>query len=355
MKQLLCTLLCAILALNAFSVLKTTPLNSVNKQVDGYVYTLPKTRVIVEVTTTSTKETPGKFFAYSERFLGLTNVLQQEKSSCEITSVKVKTEAISDSKNTFLIYEMPTVKSDANVILTKDGFLKSINGPKDYIAEQKKEIVKKKMIEKPENYQIMESSIITREMQQSNSTSRIAELAANEIFNIRENRKNLISQDVDKTPSDGKSYEIVLSELNRMENYYMELFTGKKDQVINNYTFVYEPDNNIESILFRFSKSQGIVDKADLSGNPVYINISKIQGIEKPVVNKGKSKKKDADVGLFYRIPGKATIKITDGINTLKESELTITQFGQIFKLPAKNYKNIELCPISGNIIKVVE
>jgi hypothetical protein len=355
MKQLLCTLLCVTLALNAFPVLKTAPVNNENNQESGYIYTLPKTRITVEITTTTTKETPGKYFAYAERYLGLTNVCTQEKSNSEIASINIKTEAIPDTKNTFMIYEMPVIKGDANVLLTKEGFLKSVNGNTEFIPEQKKEIFRKKMVKRSGDFKTMESSIVTREMQQSSSTARIAELAANEIFNIRENRKNLLTQDVDKAPSDGQSYEIVLSELNRMEKYYTELFTGKKDQVKNTYTFVYEPENNIESILFRFSKAQGVVDKSDLSGNPVYINISKQQVIEKPQINKGKSKKEETNAGLYYRIPGKASVKITDGINILKESELTIAQFGQIFNLPAKNYKSIELCPLTGNLIKVVE
>jgi len=307
----------------------------------------------VEVETKCVKETPGKYYQYAERFLGLTDVCQVEKTSYEITSVKLFLKSVPDNQNAYVLINDDKGKSKTTVELTKEGFLKSINGKPINIVEPRN-IESDCHKTDPTDYQTMETSIITKEMQQSNSTVRIAELAAAELFNLRDTRINILTQDLDKTPSDGRSYEIVLSELNRMERFYTELFTGKHEEKTETTTIEIEPKDGNESILFRFSLSKGIIDKSDLSGSPVYLKIKKVSGLPIDEQKDGKAKK-EKQAFLYYRQPGLANVTISDGIKTFLDKEVSVAQFGFVLALPEGKIESVELCPFTGSIIKKTE
>jgi hypothetical protein len=332
-----------------FAQIKTEPLSKIKDPSKGLIYALPKTKIIIEVKTRQIQETPGIYFPYAERYLGLKSVCQSGNVRYEIVGVNITTKAIPDPVNTFLI-TTGKAKHSPSIELTAEGFLKSINRDPD--IKKPCECATINQVDKPcatQNYQTQESSIITQEMQQSSSTAKMAELAATQIFNLRESRINLLTLGQDNNPTDGRSYEIVLSELNRMEKYYTELFTGKQVEKIEVSTFEYDPQKSGEEILFRFSQLKGVVDKTDLGGNPVSINIQKTTGIQTNLVNvpTGNSEK---EFSVYYRLPAKAQIKITDGVTTLYNKEIDVAQFGRVMALPAAATTSAEFCPLTGAI-----
>lgn len=348
MKRVVFIASCLFISLYGFSQLVTVPVNQNTKGISGTLYTLPKTELILEVKTKITKEVPGKYFQYAERYLGLTDVCQSEKTVHEIEDVKLFQRAVADSKHSYYILNSKKGKEQNSIELTKDGFLASVNG-NHYVETNNTETRPVTRSTSVPDYFSMEASIITKEMQQSTSVAKIAELAANELFNIRETRLNLLTQDVDKAPSDGRSYELVLSELNRMEKYYTELFTGKKTTTYDTKTFYLTPDENLQSVLFRFSQTNGIVDKSDLSGIPVNISITAINDLKIPE----KAKQEEVSA-LYYRIPGKANVKLSDGNNKVYlEKVSVVAQFGKVLTLPSDNYSKINICPKTGAILRV--
>ncbi len=349
MKRIVFIASCLFVSLCGFSQLVTIPANQNQKGLGGTLYTLPKTELIIEVKTKVTKEVPGKYFQYAERYLGLTDVCQAEKTVHEIEDVKLFQRAVADSKHSYYILNTKKGKEQNSIELTKDGFLASINGT-PYVETNNNSVTRPAIRSTSvPDYFSMEASIITKEMQQSTSVAKIAELAANELFNIRETRLNLLTQDVDKAPSDGRSYELVLSELNRMEKYYTELFTGKKTTTYETKTFNVTPDDNLQTILFRFSQANGIVDKSDLSGAPVNLSISAINDLNIP--EKPKAEEVNA---LYYRIPGKANIRLTEGNNNIYLDKATVVaQFGKVLTLPSDKYSAISICPKTGAILRV--
>lgn len=335
------------IGMTGWTQVQTVPVNKNEKNLEGTIYTLPKTVLIVEVKTKSTKITPGQYWQYAERFLGTTNVCQSENTSYEITSVNVTPKPVPDKGNTYIVVKGNS-KKPTTVELTPEGFLISLNGKQKtniYGIQPKARTDNKE----DKDYQTMSSSIITREMQQSTSTAKIAELAANEIFTIRDARNNILTQDIDKTPADGRSYEIVLSELNRMERYYVELFTGKKEEKEQTTKFEIYPENLKSPLLFRFSKQKGIVDKSDLGGSPVNIKIVEIPSLAYDNVNPAK---KEKAAGLYYRVPGKAKVTVSDDNNTFFENEIPIAQFGNVVTLPSEATMQVKLCPLTGALLQ---
>lgn len=340
-------------SLFCFGQIKTQPLSTSIDPLAGIPYCLPKTTLRIEVETRKIVEKPGKYFPYAERYLGLTNICQTENVRYEIVGIQVSAEAVPDLQNTYLISDckgklLPSIEQ------TSDGFLKSI-GHTSNNGMKNKTVEKDTAPACTENYRLQRSSIITQEMQQASSTAKMAEIAANQLFNLRETRLNLLTQDLEKTPADGRSYEIILRELKRMEQYYLELFTGEREETTETTVLEYDPQKNGEEILFRFSQLKGILEKTNLGGDPIYINLQKVVGTLADVVKTsgGETKKKNKNgFSIYYRIPGKAQIKITNGTSTLCSKELPVAQFGKVTTLPFGTLHSADFCPLTGAIVR---
>ena len=318
-------------SLFSFAQLRSLPLSSAPDPAAGLIYSLPKTVIVVEVKTKKIIETPGIYSLYAERYLGLSKVCQEEAVRYEIAGIHLSTKAVPDLQNAYVISTGKS-KNTFAIQLTPEGFLKSIGNSEC----EKREMDTKEKPLKPickDKYQSLETSVVTQEMQQATSTAKMAELAAAQIFSFRDTRINLLTQDLDKTPADGRSYEIILSELNRMEKYYRELFTGKSLETVEKTTFEYDPQKNGEEILFRFSKLKGLVEKTNLGGDPVFINLQKVAGTMADIAKTPAENNKNT-YSVYYRIPGKAQIKVTDGVTVFCNQAIPVAQFGRIMNLP---------------------
>lgn len=348
MKRLFSLVLLLVLTTISFAQIKSTPLSSATDPAGGLIYALPKNVFVVEVETRMVQETPGIYFPYAERYLGITNVCQQEAIHYEIVGVKLTTKAIPDLQNAYVISTGKS-KNPESIQLTPEGFLQSIGksncGPN--IDMQRPDEPSKPIC--ADNYQSQEKSIVTLEMQQATSTAKMAELAAAQLFNLRDTRINLLTQDLDKIPADGRSYEIILGELNRMEKYYTALFVGKRTEKIEKTIFEYDPQKNGEEILFRFSQLKGVVEKTNLGGDPIFINLKKEVGTMADIV-KTPAEDNKKSYSVYYRIPGKAQVKITNGTIVYSDQSMPVAQFGRIMTLPEGSIKSAEFCPLTGAI-----
>ena len=348
MKRILLTGMLLCISLFSFAQLLTERLSTATDTARGIVYLLPKINIQIEVDTKCIQETPGMYFQYADRFLGMKEVIQNESIRYEITGFRLTTKTIPDISQAYLI---STGKKGKNIViaLTPEGYLKSINGSKENERPPVKVSTKTMTKNSPKSWETLGSSIFTKEMQQANSTAKMAELAANQLFTIRDTRFNMLTQDADKTPSDGRSYEIVLSELNRMESAYLELFKGKVTESNQTFTYTMNPQKDSTDVLLRFSLFKGVLDKNNLGGNPIFIEVKPLPvAAEKLRVDKAATPR-----GLYYRVPGQAVINITDGKDILFTEEVTVPQFGRVLSLPATQITAAELCPKTGALLKL--
>ena len=58
------------------------------------------------------------------------------------------------------------------------------------------------------------------------STARQAEVAAKQIYRIRESRLNILTGDADNLPPDGEAMKLVIQQLEEQEKALTNLFTG---------------------------------------------------------------------------------------------------------------------------------
>ena len=228
---------------------------------------------------------------------------------------------VPDPDNTYIVEFKPgTVAPYA--YLTEDGLLCSINT--EYVpAEEKAE---KKAVAAKQG--AAQNSVLSEELLMAGSTARQAEVAAKQIYRIRESRMDILTGEADNLPPDGEAMKLVIQQLEAQEQTLSHLFTGTTEKTTDLYEVSIIPSDELDKeVIFRFSKQLGIVDADDLGGAPVYMNL--IATERAPQLEPKEAEKKEKSLkGIIYNVPGKAKVEITMGKRTLYKGEAQITQFG---------------------------
>lgn len=171
----------------------------------------------------------GELVQYTERYLGTTQVVEENTTLYRLTAVRP--------------YTQPVAKPVSKGLSTSG----------------------RPQVEVEQQIPLNEASLM------AGSIAKKAECVAKQIYRIRETRMNILAGEVEHVPQDGKAMEQVLKELNREEKALTALFVGKQ-QVTSKRKIVNW--NEGEELLLRFSRYLGPVDNDDLSGEPVYITVT---------------------------------------------------------------------------------
>lgn len=300
---------------------------SATKSTDyGVTYSLPKTVFTVQVNYSKFTQKAGPFAKYAEKYLGLNeqSTILEDKIYYTLDKITVESKGVVDKTESYLV-EFKAKTTSPFVCLTEDGLICTINA--DYVSESTST---KNARSNPasESPSMQAQSIYTEEYLLASSVVKMAEIAAKQIYKLRESRTNLLTGDAENAPRDGEGMKIVLANLEAQEKALMELFTGATGIEPFDSEFEVEPLSDIDKeVLFRFSKHAGIVDADDLSGSPVYLNVAKLENTEEKEIADPKRKAKEAQ-SIVYNIPGKAAVEVFYGINSLYKSTFPVVQFG---------------------------
>lgn len=315
------------------------------------LYSLPTTVIRVNVEVEKTLCKTGPFYRYSQKMLNVTDVVTQDKEEWQIKSVNIDTYGIPDNEKQYAVsYTGQSAVPFLN--LTSSGVLAGVNTNVSVEDCHLKDFSEKK-IPSVEELNFNDVPMMEKQLVKT-STAAMAEEAANFIYKIRKRRFKILASDYEQLPPDGKSYEVVVNELNDLEKEHLELFIGKKESYTVVHTFDIIPNelsaNN--DVLFRFSTVKGIVDKMDVSGAPVYFELEAEELNKLPNAPLIAEKGKELRNGLFYCKPGKATVKIIDKNKLIKEQELYLGQYGQVVSMPTnvleQNNVQIYINPKTG-------
>lgn len=298
----------------------------------GITYSLPATVIKVSVSASCTKVQAGPFAPYAEKFLGLKDVAQEDRTEWQLEQVGIEAVSCADSSRTYHIAfsekgALPTF------YLGEEMTLLGIN----HAVEPKPEVVPVAApVEKQITYK--PSDVMTGEMLKAGSKAKQAELCAEEILSIRESRSELIRGEADNTPNDGKQLQLMLDNLAAQEAALMSLFIGNTTTSQDSRTYLYRPTKETErDLLFRFSRELGFVATDDYAGAPVYMAISVIEDNRMPAVIDPKAAKK-AEKGIAFCVPGKAHLRMFDARQTLAEGDMRMAQFGHVEQLPQAQF-----------------
>jgi len=312
---------------------------------------LPKTAVNITIQVEKTTYKPGDFSIYSERYLRIKDVATEPSVSYRITTFHEQAVAVADTTKGFAI-EFNPKSSATNVRLSDDGILLAINADPLSLQQDNKVPfhtgIKKKL---PNPRQYMSSEILA-----AGSTAKMAELTAQDIYDIRESRNMLVRGQADYMPKDGEQLKLMLNQLDIQDQSLTSLFTGVETKDTTEYTFTIVPDSTIkQKILFRFSKRLGLVDADDLAGEPYYINVEDLMTVAKPEPTDPKKRGKK-EAGVYVNIPGRMRATITNSrAKAVLAGEFPAGQFGNVELLSDalfnKRYTtHVWLNPLSGAV-----
>ena len=183
-----------------------------------------------------------------------------------------------------------------------------------------------------------------------------AKEAAHQLFKLRKRRFKILTSNYEVLPPDGKAYEVIVRELDKLEKEYLSLFLGKEVSVIERGQFSYKPSSNdTGGILFRMS-NKGLVDASDLKAVPVRVEFKNL-GLtsELPVLPYDSNLTPNSLI--HYRIPGQAEVKVVYGKHIVYKKNHIIAQFGKVMTMPSQillheGYE-IEFYPKTGAIKRI--
>ena len=310
-----------LLGLPLVAQTKVVKKNAVKANNFGITYSLPKTSLIVEAEVTKVTCKAGPYYQYAEKYLAVQDAIAEDAVYYELGKVRLINRGVPDPDNTYIVEFKPgTVAPYA--YLTEEGLLCSINT--EYVpAEEKAE---KKAVAAKQG--AAQNSVLSEELLMAGSTARQAEVAAKQIYRIRESRMDILTGEADNLPPDGEAMKLVIQQLEAQEQTLSHLFTGTTEKTTDLYEVSIIPSDELgKEVIFRFSKQLGIVDADDLGGAPVYMSL--IATERAPQLEPKEAEKKEKSLkGIIYNVPGKAKVEITMGKRTLYKGEAQITQFG---------------------------
>ena len=313
---------------------------------EGAVYFLPKTAVRIITQIERTTYTPGEFSKYADRYLRLQNVSTEPSVSYRITNIRQEATGVADTLKGFVVkFDPKTVAS--NIALSDDGVLLAINAIPQPVP------VYKPFVSAPKAKMLNPRELMSEEILAAGSKAKMAELTAQDIYEIRESRNLLIRGQADNMPQDGEQLKLMLNQLELQDRSLTSLFAGTtlKDTIEQVITIVPTKETERE-LLFRFSKKLGIVADDDLAGEPYYIRIVNLHAVPMP---EGDEKKKKMENGVYINVPGKMKVTIFDAVEPIVSTELPAAQFGNIELLSGalfnKRYTTrLWLNPVTGAI-----
>ena len=289
---------------------------------EGAVYFLPKTAIRITVQIEKTTYTPGDFCKYADRYLRLRDVPTEPSVTYRITSIRQEATSVADTNKRFAVKFDPKSVA-ANIALSDDGVLMAINAtPKPTVLQQP---FKPAPCPEPVNpRQYMSEEILA-----AGSTAKMAELTAQDIYEIRESRNLLTRGQADYMPKDGAQLQLMLNQLDMQDRSLTSLFAGttQKDTLEKSMTIVPNKESK-QSLLFRFSKKLGLVDDDDLAGVPYYIMIADLHAV--PIAAPEDKKKQKQEDGIYVNVPGRMRTTVFNAAETLVETELPAAQFGNV-------------------------
>ena len=269
----------------------------------GVTYSLPKTSLVVTAEITQVTCKAGPYYKYAEKYLGVKDAVMSDHVYYELSKVYLQNKGVPDEANTYIVEFKPKTTAPF-VYLTDDGLLCTINA--DYSPTESVVAVAKRSAQAAEKEQV--PALMTEELLMAGSVTRQAEVAARQIYKLRENRMDILSGEADNMPPDGEAMKIVLQQLTDQEQALTALFVGEKHRKTTFHETRIVPDD-------------------DLGGTPIYLSLHAIN--RAPALDPKEAEKKEkAMKGIIYNVPGKADARIEMGDKQLYRGEVQVVQFG---------------------------
>ena len=293
---------------------------------EGVCYYLPRTAFRLIITAEKTVVNPGNFHNYAYKYMRIQDVPVNSNTTWQIKSIKLIPYGTPDLDKAYSLKLKPRTVAPL-LSLTSDGLLLGINTQE---TETHLPSLPESSIVTPAIKQADVQKYMTREMLQAGSTAKMAELVAQEIYDIRESRDALLRGEADNTPKDGEQLKLMLDNLEFQQQTLTSLFVGTTEVSQHTYAIDVVPGEQTDKmLLFRFSKWTGLVDADDMSGVPYYLGMKVIgelpaQSLDAQIeVKRGKMQS-----AVYYNVPAQTEVRIFNPTVTFVDMQLPMAQFG---------------------------
>lgn len=354
MKRLFISAIAAVLTLGV-SAQSTQKLTANKASEYGIIYSLPVTMIDITIEAEHVVKQPGEFFKYAKKYLNA-DPITEPAESWTVKSITITPRGVSDPEEQYLMQFKNG--STPYLILSEDNIPLAINT--EEIAPVDRPALPQAAAPTPTPLQTTAArQVITEEMMQSQSTAKRAELAAAQIYALRQSRTDLITGQADQMPPDGDAMKLVMDNIDAQEAALTAMFLGTEQRSTAVETISYTPaEETTKQVIARISALNGIVPSDDLSGDPVYLSLTVTERGKLPINEKGETKRFPKG-GVAYRIPGKARIDISFDGSMMATEELDIAQYGVVFGLDPGLFTDkkapayLLLSPTTGSILEL--
>jgi hypothetical protein len=315
-------------------------------------YYLPKTTTEIEFVASKTTQKAGEYYQYARKYLGITDVITEDSETWKLEGATI---IVRSEVNTETRYQL-TFKAGQTpyIYVSPEQTILSANTTPDTFIPDTFPAVSPNQI-----CNIDYSKALSGDILMSGSVTRMAEMAAKQIYRIRESRMDILTGEADNMPADGESLRIIIEQLDQQEQALSSMFTGTTSIEYITKRMKFTPRDDISNlVVMRFSEHLGFVDANDLCGAPIYLSVAITERGEYPLDNKGVIKKVPKGA-LAYNIPGKANMTLQFDGKTLAYKELNVAQLGVVFGLdPAllthkKQPTFVIFDPTTGGIMQI--
>ena len=323
-----------------------------DKTTDGLSYYLPKTAVRMQVLVEKTSTEPGQLADYSELYFKK-NATATPQTSYRIVGVKFSSVGLPDTSKEFTV-AIDKKHSVLSIDTSNDGILRAINtkAPADKMPAAFQPAAKPAPLN-PRDY-------MSQDILAAGNLPKMAQLVAQEIYDIRDSRNQLSRGEADNMPKDGEQLRLMYRQLDTQEQALMQLFTGTTTVDTTETAITFTPESDAKrTVAFRFSKRFGLCAANDYSGEPYYANIHDYETMAALPDDASKADREKDDFKLGVCLPGRIQIRITSTDGTqLATYETMAAQFGRVEMLNGalfgkKFTSHITLDPATGGIVEL--
>lgn len=323
------------------------------------VYYMPKTELVIHIDYEVVTQTPGVFYQYAERYLGAGEIIMENNTNCQLRAVRIATESSADTERAYKVTAQKGINTQL-VSLSEDGRLVGYgieNASLQFSERSQGEL--QNGSEAAYSLEAKSEGLmpLLEEQFMAGSVAKMAEGAAKQIYRIRETRLNILAGDVEHVPADGKAMELVLNELDKQEQALVALFVGKTQVTHHTHAVRYVPEESVEKeVVCRLSAHNGIVDKNDLSGEPLYLTLVAKKQTLLPAGIADKNTPLLSQI--HYNLPGEAQVALTFKGKQMAEQNVAVAQYGVAIPLAQELFtgKSTPIITISedtGNILSI--
>jgi hypothetical protein len=347
MKKLLfaAMLLCSIVTMAQQQASPMKP----GRTADGIIYYLPKTAIKFTLLVEKKTYKPGPFAKYSEKFLRLRGIGQEEEVTYSLGNFSFTQVGIIDSTKCYYVKTKGGKCENADIKLSEDGMLLAIN---DEPAKPKEEVHFKPApkVPQPDPKQFLNAEVLS-----AGSTAKMAELTVDQIIELQERRQALITGEAEDIPQDEQQLQLMIDEIDKQREILLTLFRGTVERDTTEHTVIVCPEKEMDrQVIFRLSKKLGLVDKDDLSGIPYYLSIENLNRTSEEQYTVDEKKREG---GFYLNVPGRVKMTFDRENHRLAQIEIYEAQFGFVQLRAGSLFKryvtHVVVNPIFGSVDKI--